>query len=202
MSEPPRDWDREMAEIDRLAAKQGSVPPGASVPVPAGRPAAPVGAGPARRRSVALTWFWVLLAIALAVALPLWPYQRGCGLQLFFFLGATGVTALIALLGALASWASRRAVAHVLSLLVLLWAGAVALREVLPRVGYAKTSHAWMCTTEPAAPAGTAPTGTASTGTAPTETAPTGTAPTGTAPTGTAPAGTAPAGAAPTPGAP
>jgi hypothetical protein len=172
MSEQPRDWDREMAEIDRLAAKQGSVPAGASPPAPAGRPAAPVAPVPARRRSVALTWFWVLLAVALAVALPLWPYQRGCGLQLFFFLGATGVTALIALLGALASWASRRAVAHVLSLLVLLWAGAVALREVLPRVGYAKTSHAWMCTTEPAPPAGTPPAGTAPAGTPPAGTAP------------------------------
>jgi hypothetical protein len=173
MSEQPRDWDREMAEIDRLAAKQGSVPAGGPSPAPpAGRPGAPVGPGPARRRSVALTWFWVLLAVALAVALPLWPYQRGCGLQLFFFLGATGVTALIALLGALASWASRRAVAHVLSLLVMLWAGAVALREVLPRVGYAKTSHAWMCTAEPGPPAGTAPAGPAPAGTAPGPSAP------------------------------
>jgi hypothetical protein len=177
MSEQPRDWDREMAEIDRLAANQGSLPAGASSPAPAGRPAAPVGAGPARRRSVALTWFWVLLAVALAVALPLWPYQRGCGLQLFFFLGAAAVTALIALLGALASWASRRAVAHVLSLLVMLWAGAVALREVLPRVGYAKTSRAWMCTAEPGPPAGTGP-------------------------AGSAPAGPAPAGPAPSPNAP
>ena len=41
MSEQPRDWDREMAEIDRIAAKQGSTPPGAShtAPVSAGRAA-------------------------------------------------------------------------------------------------------------------------------------------------------------------
>ena len=169
MSEQPRDWDREMAEIDRIAAKQGSTPPGAShtAPVSAGRAAAPVGPAPAPRRSVALTWFWALLAVALAVALPLWPYQRACGLQLFFFLGATAVQALIALLGALASWASRRGVAHALSLLVMLWAGAVALREVLPRVGYAKTSLAWMCTAAPAAPARTAPAGIPPAGTAP-----------------------------------
>ena len=29
MSEQPRDWDREMADIDRAIAKQGSVPPSA-----------------------------------------------------------------------------------------------------------------------------------------------------------------------------
>ena len=30
---------------------------------------------------------------------PVWPYQRACGLQLIFYLGAAGVTAVIAMLG-------------------------------------------------------------------------------------------------------
>ena len=98
---------------------------------------------------MALTWFWVGLALAMGVALLLWPYQRACGLQLIFFLGAAGVTAVIAVLGALASWSHRRALAHVLSLLVILWAGFVVFREVLPRVGYAKPDAArpagWSC---------------------------------------------------------
>ncbi|MBA3498323.1 MAG: hypothetical protein H0T86_14570 [Gemmatimonadales bacterium] len=154
MSEQPRDWDREMADIDRAMAKQGGAPvsptsPPAGIPGRAAGPVAPP-LPPARRRSVALTWFWVVLAVVLAAALPLWPYQRACGLELFFFLGAAAVTALIALLGAVASWSNRRGFAHVLSLLVVLWAGALALREVLPRVGYARASLAWMCTTEPA----------------------------------------------------
>ena len=80
---------------------------------------------------MALTWFWVALALAMGVALLLWPYQRGCGLQLIFYLGAAGVTAVIALLGALASWSHRRGFAHVLSLLVMVWAGFIVLREVL-----------------------------------------------------------------------
>jgi len=63
----------------------------------------------------------------------------------------------IALLGALASWSHRRALAHVMSLLVLLWAGAVALREVLPRVGYAKTSLTWTCEAAPTVPAAGTP---------------------------------------------
>lgn len=154
MTDQPRNWDREMADIDRTIAKQGSVPPG-SVPPPA---PVPRGGGlilpPApRRRSVVLTWFWVSLSLALAAALAIWPYQRACGLQLIFFLGAAGVTALIGVLGALASWSHRRGFAHLLALLVIAWAAAVALREVLPRVGYAKTSLPWMCPAEAPAPA-------------------------------------------------
>jgi len=156
MTEQPRDWDRELADVDRAIAKEGAGPPAGALPsgtAPAPRTtAAPVGA-PVRRRSVALTWFWVALAVALGVGLAVWPYQRACGLQLVFYLGAAGVTALIALLGALASWSHHRGFAHVISLLVILWAGFVALREVLPRVGYAKTSLEWMCEAVPAPPA-------------------------------------------------
>jgi len=162
MSDQPRDWDRELADIDRAIAKQNA--PGAPAPAPpstapgARRPASSPGSAPVRRRSVALTWFWVALAVALGVALAIWPYQRACGLQLFFYLGAVGVTALAALLGALASWSHRRAVAHVLSLLVMTWAAVAAAREVLPRTGYAAAARTWMCAATPAAPAGpTAP---------------------------------------------
>jgi hypothetical protein len=157
MSEQPRNWDRELADIDKVIAK-GSVPAaGGSVPAPAGRGPGVLAGAPVPRRSVALTWFWVLLAVALAAALPLWPYQRSCGLQLMFFMGATGVTALVGLLGALASWASRRGLAHVVSLTVILWSALVGLREVLPRVGYAKTARTWTCEAAPSPPAQQAP---------------------------------------------
>jgi hypothetical protein len=139
-----RDWDRELANIDKAIAKQGPAPPGAA-PAAAGAPRAPAGIPAPRRRSVALAWFWVLLAVALAAALPLWPYEKSCGLQLFFFLGAAGVTMLVGLLGALSSWAHRRGFAHLLALSVLAWAGIMAVREVLPRVGYAKETRTWMC---------------------------------------------------------
>jgi hypothetical protein len=139
-----RDWDRELANIDKAIAKQGPTPPGAP-PTAGGAPRSPAGVAPPRRRSVALAWFWVLLAVALAAALPLWPYEKSCGLQLFFFLGAAGVTMLVGLLGALSSWAHRRGFAHLLALSVLAWAGIMAAREVLPRVGYAKETRTWMC---------------------------------------------------------
>jgi hypothetical protein len=151
MSDQPRNWDRELADIDRLMAKQGTPPAGGTTPAPASSARGPVAGGttPVRRRSVALTWFWVALAVALAAALVVWPYQKGCGLQLFFFLGAAGVTLIAGCLGALNSWAHRRGFAHVLSLLVILWAGIVAARETLPRVGYAKAEQTWTCTAAP-----------------------------------------------------
>lgn len=218
MSEQPRDWDREMADIDRAIAKQGSVPPSAPAPAaPVGRVVPAAGASPVRRRSVALTWFWVVLAVALAVALGIWPYRRECGLQLFFYLGAAGLTVVVGVLAALASWSHRRGFAHVVALLTLLWAGVAATREILPRTGYAKLDRTWTCVASPAAgvtsgqgtsapsPSGPSP-GTPRTGTpsgsapsagAPSAGAPSGSAPSGTAPSGSAPSGTAPSGSAP-----
>jgi hypothetical protein len=98
-----------------------------------------------------VTWLWVLLAVGLAVGLPLWPYQRSCGLQLAFYLGAAGITLLVGGLAALSSWANRRGLAHVLSLAVMAWAAIVAAGEILPRVGYAREAHTWTCVAAPAA---------------------------------------------------
>ena len=155
MTEQPRNWDKELADIDRVIAEQGrgtagqqggAVAPRSGTPAPAAG-----GVAPGRRGSVAVTWFWVLLAVGLALALPLWPYQRTCGMQAVFFLGGTGITALVGGLAALSSWANRRGFAHILSLLVIAWAGAVAASEILPRVGYARETKTWTC---PAVPAG------------------------------------------------
>ena len=153
MTEQPHDWDKELADIDRVIEKG---------PGPAGTPArlpAP-GSPPVAKGSVAMTWFWVVLALLLAVALPLWPYGKECGLQFFFYLGAATLALLAGAAGAVSSWAARRGLAHVLSLLVVVWAGAMGAREVLPRAGYAAQSKMWLCpaTPEPApAPAPASP---------------------------------------------
>ncbi len=139
MTEQPRDWDKELADIDRAIAKQ---------------PASPVPGAPptARRRFVALTWFWTGLAIVLAVALAVWPYDKNCGLRLIFFIGAGGIALLAGVLGALASWAHHRGLAHFISLLVILWAGVMVIREILPRAGYARESRDWTCPPPPPVP--------------------------------------------------
>jgi hypothetical protein len=146
MTEQPRDWDKELANIDRAIAKQPA--PAAAVPVAGARP------GP-QRRFVALAWFWTVVAAVLAVALVLWPYDKSCGIRLIFFLGAAVLALVLGVLGAFTSWAHRQGLAMILSLLVILWAGVIAAREILPRAGYAKQALEWTC---PAPPPATAPT--------------------------------------------
>jgi hypothetical protein len=155
MTEQPRDWDKELADIDRAIAKQpASGPPAARGP---GGPELT----PTLRRFVALTWFWTALAIVLALGLIIWPYDKLCGIRLVFFLFAAALALLMGFLGALAAWSHRRALAHLLSLMVMAWATVAIAREVLPRTGYAKHELSWTCPEEPpaAAPA-PAPSGT------------------------------------------
>lgn len=144
MNEEPRNWDKELANIDKAIARH---------PAPAA-PATGTAASPVpqpSRRFVALTWFWTALAIILAIALPLWPNDKSCGLRLVFYLGAAGIALLMGVLGALSSWSYRRGLAHLLSLLAIVWAGVMAAREILPRAGYARHELAWSCPEAPPA---------------------------------------------------
>jgi hypothetical protein len=145
MTEQPRDWDKELADVDRAIAKQTGPPAGTPVK---GR-AAPPAPG---RRFVALAWFWTVVAIVLAVALIVWPYDKSCGLRLIFFLGAALLALLMGALGAVASWAHRQGVALLLSLLVIVLAGVMGAREILPRAGYAKEALGWTCPPPPPVP--------------------------------------------------
>ena len=146
MTEQPRNWDKELADIDKVIARQPA--PAAAPPPGAGKVP---GAG--QRRFVALTWFWTGLALVLAVALPLWPNDKSCGLRLVFYLGAAAIALLMGVLGAMASWSHRRGLAFVLSLVAIVWAGVMATREILPRVGYARQELQWTCPEEPPAAA-------------------------------------------------
>jgi hypothetical protein len=146
VSQPPRDWDKELAKIDRAMA--------ATPPVPAGTPAARGAAAPAAlvpppaavgARARAATWFRVLLTVALAVALPLWPYAHACGTGLWLYLAAVSVTGLSAVWAAFSAWRRRQGLAHLLALLAVAWVLVLGAREVLPRTGYARITAAWTC---------------------------------------------------------
>jgi hypothetical protein len=147
MTEQPRNWDKELENIDRAIAKQ----PAAPVTPPAVTPPTT-----SQRRFVALAWFWTIVAIVLAVALLFWPYDRSCGIRLIFFLGAALLAVVMGMLGAFSSWAHRQGLAMFISLLVIVWAGVMAAREILPRAGYAKEAMEWTCPSAPPLPA-TAP---------------------------------------------
>lgn len=151
MNEEPRNWDKELANIDKAIARQ---PAPAATPAPSGMAGSP--ATRPQRRFVALTWFWTALALILAVALPLWPNDKSCGLSLIFYLGAAAITLLMGVLGAFSSWSYHRGLAHLLSLSAILWAGVMAAREILPRAGYARQQLYWTCP-DPAPTAAPAP---------------------------------------------
>jgi hypothetical protein len=135
----PRDWDRELAAIDRAIERAPAPPAGspAATPPPAG---AAVVRGAARR-----AWGRLIPVLALAVALPFWPYSRGCGLGLALYLAGVAVLAAAGAWAAASAWRHRRSAAHVLALGAIVWSGALAAREVLPRIGYASVPAAWTC---------------------------------------------------------
>ena len=147
----PRDWDKELAEIDKLMAQ----PQAAQLPAKAGAaPAAPrpsAGAAPAAgpppvsRKAVFATWLKVGLAAVAGAAMTQWPYAHACGIGLFLYLGASGVIALSGVTGAISSWKRRMGLAHVVSLVVMLWGLVLAGAVVLPRIGYAKEAATWFC---------------------------------------------------------
>jgi hypothetical protein len=145
MNDKPRDWDKELAEIDKAIARSPAQPPAQS----GGAPAAPVrGGGPAStggRLATLTTWFRTLLGLALAVGMTQWPYANACGLNLAVYLGAISTVVVAGLWSAITSWQRRLGLAHTLSLLVLLWGVILVAREILPRVGYARQVRAWTC---------------------------------------------------------
>lgn len=157
MTEQPRDWDREMAEIDKAIARMPAQPAApAPAPAPGGRATPPAkGDAPAvpvvGRRHRAATWFWVLAGAGLAAALLLWPYAAACGAGLLGYLGADVALILIAILGLRASWRARQGRANAFSLLLLLWGLVIGAQAVLPRIGYAKATADWRCPAIPPA---------------------------------------------------
>ncbi|HMS01694.1 MAG TPA: hypothetical protein PKE51_01910 [Gemmatimonadaceae bacterium] len=162
-----RDWEKELAKIDRQLASisdeelsRPSAPPagGAGVPPPSRAavtaPAArvPLTAAPAGASSgKAKAWAWtkVTLAATAAVGLWVWPFPARCGPPLIGLVAAAGATALLSLWSARGTWRHRLGVGHVLSLVAFASALVLGAREVLPRVGYAMPTFdrpaTWSC---------------------------------------------------------
>ncbi len=143
--EKERDWDRELAEVDRLlnqlpthqaeqaaaAAKRVAAPP--STPS-AGKPTSRAG-----------TWARVGLGLLIGIGMSQWPYTHGCGLKLFIYLGGVFTVIVAGVWSSLSSWKRQMGVAHILSQGLVIWGLVLAAREVLPRIGYAKEIATWFC---------------------------------------------------------
>ncbi len=123
--EKERDWDKEMAEVDRLLKKLPDADP----------------------REWLGTWAKVGLGVlvGIGVAPGVWPYSHGCGLRLIFYL--LGVTTVVAagLWASVASWRRRLGFAHVVSQVLIVWGILLLTREVLPRIGSADAAALWLC---------------------------------------------------------
>ena len=148
----PRDWDKELAAIDKAINRM----PAGSAPAPgtAGAKGAPVApAAPAQRAQAptgragrpGTTWLRVGLVLVLAAAMPFWPYANQCGINLSLYLGAAAFLVLAGVWGAVRAWQTRVGLAHVLSLITVLWGLGLVASEVLPRVGYAAEPLTWTC---------------------------------------------------------
>jgi hypothetical protein len=154
-----RDWDKEMAAIDKVIAKGGYVAPGAGAPAPApsggAAPApAPSRGVPAGSRAWMGIWVRTLLGLPLAFGLWVWPWTRFCGFNLYWYLSAVFVLALSGIWVMLVSWRGRSGLSHILGLVMLGFAAWLGASEILPRTGYAKAQKVWAC------PVGSPPAGT------------------------------------------
>ncbi len=106
------------------------------------------------------TWIRLVLVLALAGGLNLWPYPRACGAGLAAYLGAETLIAVGGIWLGVLTWRYRMARAHLLALAIVLWGFGLIAAQVLPRVGYAKVDAAhpalWRCdVAAPVIPRGT-----------------------------------------------
>ncbi|HRP07622.1 MAG TPA: hypothetical protein PLL69_03955 [Gemmatimonadales bacterium] len=161
-----RDWDKELAKIDKLMGQDGGSGPRPAATGDEKRPQATTGdtrrqdatagdgtaifrrqSSPAVAASPLAAWGIAILGALGAAGLSVWPYAHGCGIWLIVYL--VGVLAVFgsAIWTMRRAWTSRRGVVMVLGVLILIASLTLAAREVLPRVGYASTTLTWNCTT-------------------------------------------------------
>lgn len=142
-----RDWDKELAEVDRLL---NQLPTHREEQASA---AAPKRAAPAARSGGAAdggggrvgTWARVGLGLLLGIGMPLWPYDHTCGIRLFLYFGGVLTVVVAGVWSSLSSWKRRMGTAHLLSQLLVIWGLVLTAQVVLPRWGYTKVPATWFC---------------------------------------------------------
>lgn len=148
MSDQPRDWDKELAAIDKVMAKSAGSPAAPSAPAPRGggaAVAAPAFSGAVSRRAALTTWVRAGLGVLVAAAVLQWPYAHRCGLGLILYLGSAAMVAVAGIWTMVISWQRRQGWAHLAGLGLLLGGLALVATVLLPRLGYTATVLPWMC---------------------------------------------------------
>src|SRR5215211_965996 len=128
-----KDWDREMAKIDKQleSISDEALLPAKSAPTPAAKAEV---IEKQRSTSTLGVMLRLLLAVMLGVAMVFWPYSARCGAGLFAYLGAVGVVVAAGVWTSIWTWRHRSSRGHLLSLLLILWGGVLGAMEVLPRI--------------------------------------------------------------------
>jgi hypothetical protein len=182
---PDRDWDKELAKVDKQLAslsdeallqptgkQAGGGKKEAGGAVTKGKASLSADTGDVTTGFPWGMYARLVLAVLLGVSMVVWPYERRCGVGLAGYLAAVVVVVASGVWSSIWTFRHRASRSHTLSLLIILWGLILGSIEVLPRVGYAKPDPkhpaGWAC------PAQTAP--------APTTPAPTSPAPTPTTP--------------------
>jgi hypothetical protein len=185
MAPPDRDWEKELAKIDKQLA---SLPDEALMPAApekqakgagaprSGRGAAPAASPEPRQTSSFGVFARLTLALAVGVAMAFWPYPSRCGFGLIGYLGAVGVMTAGGVWASIWTWRHRANRAHLVSLAITVWGVLLGSLEILPRIGYAyptdKHPAAWSCSAVPTRPSATpSPAPTPTTPTSPPSTA-------------------------------
>jgi hypothetical protein len=127
-----------------LSPPLGGRPPGLA-PVTAGGSAVKSAPRESTPRDRLGAWLKVGLSAAAGALMTQWPYAHSCGLGLYLYLGSVLAVTVAGGWASVASWKHRMAVAHVLSLGVVLWGLILAAAQILPRIGYAAAAAGWRC---------------------------------------------------------
>jgi hypothetical protein len=149
-----RDWDKELAKVDKQLASisddaLAGPPPAAPAKGKAPRQAANAPVGEPKGTSAIGVYARLLLAIALGVAITVWPYDARCGVGLLGYLGVVGAVIAGGLWSSIWTFKHRAAKSHTLSLLIVLWGLVLGTMDVLPRIGYGRPDsrhlNTWSC---------------------------------------------------------
>jgi hypothetical protein len=136
--------------VDRLLAQlpglQGEAPVRRSAPLQGGSPVSTISYVDADLHEDLLgPWARLLLGLALGTMIAWWPYPRNCGFPLLGYLGAILTIILGGGWAAVSSWRYRAHLAHIISLILMLYGIMLGAAELLPRTGYAMDQAAWGC---------------------------------------------------------
>jgi hypothetical protein len=142
-----RDWDKELAEVDRLLNQLPTHREEQMAAQAAKRahPTVRADAGQDSGGGRIGTWARVGLGLLLGIGMPLWPYDHPCGIKLFLYFGGVLTVVVAGVWSSLSSWKRRMGRAHLLSQLLVIWGLVLAAEVILPRWGYAKEAATWFC---------------------------------------------------------